>query len=113
MTIRRPRAGIVFNASPARPAAATRVVASTATEPVTRDAPAVALGATNGVQASVPRNISVSDIHRVVTPDDSMKSRNGGLTRPSITSATAHHSTASVIPSAHHAVNRRHNLVGR
>ena len=80
----RPRAGIVRIASPASPAAATSVVASTATEPVTSEAPAVALGATNGVQLSVPRSISVSDIHCVVTPEDSMKSRNGGLIRPSM-----------------------------
>ncbi len=57
----RPRAGIVRIASPARPAAATSVVASTATDPVTSEAPAVAFGATNGVQLSVPRSISVSD----------------------------------------------------
>ena len=62
----RPRAGIERIASPAMPAAATNVVASTATDPVTSEAPAVALGATNGVQASVPRSISVSDIHCVV-----------------------------------------------
>jgi len=90
-----PRAGIVRIASPAMPAAATNVVASTATDPVTNEAPAVAFGATNGVQASVPRSISVSDIHCVVTPEDSMKSRKGGLIRPSSTSATTHHSTAS------------------
>ena len=82
-------------ASPASPAAATSVVASTATDPVTSDAPAVAFGATNGVQLSVPRSISVSDVHCVVTPEDSMKSRNGGLTRPSSTSATTHHAIAS------------------
>ena len=80
----RPRAGIVRIASPAMPAAATNVVANTATDPVTNEAPAVAFGATKGVQASVPRSISVSDIHRVVTPEDSMKSRNGGLIRPSM-----------------------------
>ena len=79
-----PRAGIVRIASPARPAAATNVVANTATDPVTNEAPAVAFGATNGVHASVPRSISVSDIHCVVTPEDSMKSRNGGLIRPSM-----------------------------
>jgi hypothetical protein len=49
----------------------------------------------------------------VVTPDDSMKSRNCGLIRPSITSATTHHSTASTEHAAHHAVNRHHNLFGR
>src|ERR1700741_1076494 len=86
-----PRAGIVRIASPANPAAATNVVANTATDPVTNEAPAVAFGATNGVQASVPRSISVSDIHCVVTPEDSMKSRNGGLIRPSSTSATTQH----------------------
>ena len=52
-------------ASPAKPAAATNVVANTATDPVTNEAPAVAFGATNGVHASVPRSISVSDIHCV------------------------------------------------
>ena len=100
-------------ASPASPAAATRVVASTATDPVTSDAPAVASGATNGVQLSVPRSISVSDVHCVVTPEDSMKSRNGGLIRPSSTSATTHHAMASTEHSAHHAVNRSHNRFGR
>jgi hypothetical protein len=109
----RPRAGIVRIASPAMPAAATNVVANTATEPVTNDAPAVAVGATNGVQASVPRNISVSDIHCVVTPEDSMKSRNGGLIRPSMTSATTHHSTASTMHAAHHAAKRNHRRFGR
>ena len=48
--INRPRAGIDLRARPASPAAATSVVASTATDPVTSDAPAVAFGATNGVQ---------------------------------------------------------------
>ena len=100
-------------ASPARPAAATSVVASTATDPVTSDAPAVAFGATNGVQLSVPRSISVSDVHCVVTPEDSMKSRNGGLTRPSSTSATTHHVMASAAHSSHHAVNRNHSRFGR
>ena len=89
------------------------MVASTATDPVTNEAPAVAFGATNGVQASVPRNISVSDIHCVVTPEDSMKSRNGGLIRPSSNSATTHHSTASNAHSAHHAVKRHHSRFGR
>ena len=109
----RPRAGIVRIVSPASPAAATSVVASTATDPVTSDAPAVALGATKGVQLSVPRSISVSDVHCVVTPEDSMKSRNGGLTRPSMISATTHHAMASTEHSAHHAVNRNHNRFGR
>ncbi len=109
----RPRAGIVRIASPAMPAAATNVVANTATDPVTNEAPAVAFGATNGVHASVPRSISVSDIHCVVTPEDSMKSRNGGLIRPSMKSATTHHSTASTMPTAHHAVKRHHKRFGR
>ena len=109
----RPRAGIDRIARPASPAAATSVVASTATDPVTNEAPAVAFGATNGVQTSVPRSISVSDIHCVVTPDDSMKSRNGGLIRPSSTSATTHHSTASTAHDSHQAVNRHHNRLGR
>ncbi len=109
----RPRAGIVRIASPAMPAAATNVVANTATDPVTNEAPAVAFGATNGVQASVPRSISVSDIHCVVTPEDSMKSRNGGLIRPSSTSATTHHSTASTAHDNHHAVKRSHSRFGR
>ena len=109
----RPRAGIVRIASPAMPAAATNVVANTATDPVTSEVPAVAFGATNGVQASVPRSISVSDIHCVVTPEDSMKSRNGGLIRPSMKSATTHHSTASTMHTVHHAVNRHHSRLGR
>jgi|GEM_PF-5396175 len=91
-------------ASPARPAAATRQVATIATEPVTNGAPAVALGATNGVQLSVPRSTSTTDDHWVVTPDDSMKSRNGGLIRAIRTSATTHHVMASTIASSHHAV---------
>ncbi len=113
MVTSRPRAGIDRIASPARPAAATSVVASTATDPVTSEAPAVAFGATNGVHTSVPRSISVNDIHCVVTPEDSMKSRNGGLTRPSSTSATTHHSTASTMQAAHHPVKRHHNRLGR
>src|SRR3954454_2012279 len=113
MTTSLPRAGIVRIASPAMPAAATNVVAKTATEPVTNEAPAVALGATNGVQASVPRNISVSDIHCVVTPEDSMKSRNGGLIQPSSTSATTHHDTASATHGSHHAVKRHQSRFGR
>ena len=113
MVINRPRAGMERSASPARPAAATSVVASTATELVTRDAAAVAPGATNGVQLSVPRNISVSDVHCVVTPEDSMKSRNGGLIRPSMNSATTHQTTASAVHANHHAVNRHHSRFGR
>ena len=80
MATSRPRAGIERSARPASPAAATSVVARIATELVTSDCPAVAVGATYGVQLSVPRSISVSDVHCVVTPEDSMKSRNGGLT---------------------------------
>ena len=84
-------------ASRARPAPRPRPSWSPAPRPVpvTSDAPAVAFGATNGVQLSVPRSISVSDVHCVVTPEDSMKSRNGGLIRPSMTSATTHHAMAS------------------
>ena len=111
--INRPLAGIVGNASPASPPAATNVVASTATDPVTNGAPAVAVGATYGVHAPVPRSISVSDIHRVVTPEDSMKSRNGGLIRPRCTNATTHHVIASATHSSHHAVKRRHTALGR
>src|SRR6478672_8272310 len=111
--INRPFAGIVGSASPASPPAATNVVANTATDPVTNGAPAVAVGATYGVHALVPRSISVSDIHRVVTPDDSMKSRNGGLMRPRCTNATTHHVTASTAHSSHHAVKRRHTALGR
>ncbi len=51
----------------------------------------MAFGATNGVHADVPRSTSVSDVHWVVTPEDSMKSRNGGLIRPSSSRATTHH----------------------
>jgi hypothetical protein len=50
MVISRPRAGMVRKPRPTKPAAATSVVANTATEAVTSDTPAVALGATNGVQ---------------------------------------------------------------
>ena len=42
-----------------------------------------------------------------------MKSRNGGLILPSMTSAITHHVTASTEHSAHHAVNRHHSLFGR
>ena len=75
-----------------------------ATDPVTSGAPAVAVGATNGVQLSVPRSISTSDDHCVVTPEDSMKSRNGGLTLRSRTSATTHHRIARAKASDDHAV---------
>ncbi len=109
----RPRAGMLRMARPASPAAATRVVASTATELVTSDDPAVAVGATYGVQLPPPRSTSVSDSQRVVTPEDSMKSRNGGLIRPSMTSATDHQVMASAVHSAHHAVNRHHCRFGR
>ncbi len=51
MVTNRPRAGMVRSASPARPAAATRVVAQIAIGPVTSELPAVALGATNGDHA--------------------------------------------------------------
>ena len=107
------RAGMLRNASPASPAAATTVVASTATELVTSEAPAVAFGATNGVQLYVPRSTSVNESHCVVTPDDSMKSRKGGLTRPSMNSATTHHDTARSAHSAHQPVKRHHSLFGR
>src|ERR1700712_3350168 len=113
IAISRPRAGIDRIARPANPAAATNVVARMATDPVTRDAPAVALGATNGVQLYVPLSTSTSDNHCVVTPEDSMKSRNGGLIRPSMSSATTHHVTASAPHNAHQAVNRHHSLFGR
>ena len=75
-----------------------------AAEPVTSGAPAVAVGATYGVQLSVPRSISVSDDHWVVTPEDSMKSRKGGLMARSITSATTHHSIARASAPSHHPV---------
>ena len=42
-----------------------------------------------------------------------MKSRNGGLIRPSMTSATTHHVTASATDNAHHPVNRHHSRFGR
>ena len=89
------------------------MVASTATGWVTRDVAAVALGATNGVQLDVPRSTSIREFHCVVTPADSMKSRNGGLTRPSWMSASAHHVTASAEASAHHPANRHHTRLGR
>ena len=75
-----------------------------AADPVTSGAPAVAVGATNGVQPSVPRSISTNDDHCVVTPEDSMKSRNGGLMARNSTSATTHHNIARTRASAHHAV---------
>jgi hypothetical protein len=75
-----------------------------AADPVTSGAPAVAVGATNGVQLSVPRRTSVSDDHCVVTPDDSMKSRKGGLTWRKRTSAITHHSVARARVNSHHAV---------
>ena len=101
------------NASPARPPAATSVVARIAIDPVTNDAPAVAFGATNGVHADVPRSTSVSDVHCVVTPEDSMKSRKGGLTRPSSSNGISHHVTASAAASSHHPLNRSHCRFGR
>ena len=101
------------NASPARPPAATSVVASTMTGWVTSEDAAVEEGATNGVQAEVPRSTSMSEVHWVVTPEDSMKSRNGGLIRPSSTSAATHQATANADASAHHAVKRHHNGLGR
>ena len=113
MVTSRPRAGMERSASPARPPAATRVVASTATGCDTSEDAAVDPGATNGVQADVPRNTSVSEVHWVVTPDDSMKSRNGGLIRPSMISANTHHVTARPQASAHQAVKRRHTWSGR
>ena len=113
MLTNRPRAGIERRASPARPPAATRVVASTMTGWVTSDEAAVAVGATNGVQADVPRRASVSDVHWVVTPEDSMKSRNGGLIRPSSTRATAHQVIANAEANAHQAVKRHHSRFGR
>ena len=42
-----------------------------------------------------------------------MKSRNGGLIRPSSTSATAHQATASAEANAHQAPNRHHSRFGR
>ena len=113
MVTNRPRAGMDRNARPASPAAATSVVARIATELVTSDAPPVAAGATYGVQLSVPRRTSVSDVHWVVTPEDSMKSRNGGLTWPSNASATSHQSVASASEGSHQAVNRHHSRFGR
>ena len=75
-----------------------------ATDPVTSGAPAVAVGATNGVQLSVPRSTSTSDDHCVVTPEDSMKSRNGGLIRAIKINATSHQVIASAKASNHHPV---------
>ena len=88
-------------------------MARTSTGCVTSEVAAVALGATYGVQLSVPRSISVSDVHCVVTPEDSMKSRNGGLTRPSSSRATTHQVIASAEASAHHALNRHQVRFGR
>ena len=113
MVTNRPRAGMERSARPARPPAATSVVANTATGCDTSEDAAVDPGATKGVQAEVPRSTSVSDVHWVVTPADSMKSRNGGLIRPSRISATSHHVTARMQASAHQAVKRRHTRSGR
>ncbi|CPU44546.1 Uncharacterised protein [Mycobacteroides abscessus] len=100
-------------ASPAMPAAASIVVAMTIADWVTSEDPAVAVGATNGVQLSVPRSTSVSDVHCVVTPEDSMKSRNLGLILPKMSKATIHHVLASARQGIHHAVNRHHVRFGR
>src|SRR4029079_7658453 len=102
ITMSLPRAGIVRIASPAMPAAATNVVANTPTDPVTNEAPAVAFGATKGVQASVPRSISVSDIHRVVTPEDSMKSRNGGANQARMNTGENPQNTRNNAQERHH-----------
>src|SRR6202035_4680992 len=112
MVTNRPRAGMDRNARPASPAAATSVVARIATELVTSDAPAVAAGATYGVQLSVPRRASVRDVHWVVTPEDSMKSRNGGLTWPSNASATSHQRLATPSEGRHQAEKRHHSRFG-
>ena len=113
MVTSRPRAGMLGSVSPASPPAAIRMVARTATGWETSEEAAVELGATNGVQADVPRSTSVSDVHWVVTPDDSMKSRNGGLIRPSRTSAITHHATAIAEAKDHHAVNLHQRRFGR
>ena len=112
MVINRPRPGIDRIASPANPAAASRPVARTAYGCVARPAPATRSGETNGVHALVPRRTSVSDTHSVVTLDDSMKSRNGGLTRDRISSGTSHHRQARTEPSSHQPPNRSQRAAG-
>ena len=72
MIVNRPRAGMDRIARPAIPAAAIKPVAMTAAGCVTRTAPATRSGETNGVQLPVPRSTSVSDVHCVVVPEDSM-----------------------------------------
>ena len=113
MVTSRPRAGIVRIASPARPAAATSVVASTATVPVTNDAPAVALGATNGVQ--------LSGAAQHLGQRHPLRGDAGGFDEVEERRADPaqhhqrdhHHRMASTVHSAHHAVNRNHNRFGR
>ena len=58
--------------NPASPAAAMVPVASTAAGWVTSTAPATRSGDTNGVHELAPRSTSVSEVHCVVTRDDSM-----------------------------------------
>ena len=101
MATQRPRNGMRRMHSPASPAAASVPVASTAAGCVVSTAPAMRSGETNGVHELVPRSTSVSDVHSVVTREDSMKSRNGGDTRDRISSGTTHHVHASTSAPAH------------
>ena len=92
--------------SPASPAAASVPVASTAAGCVVSTAPATRSGDTKGVHELVPRSTSVSDVHSVVTRDDSMKSRKGGETRDRISRGTTHHAHASTSAPTHAAPKR-------
>ena len=93
--------------------AATRVVASTMTGWVTSDEAAVAVGATNGSRP-MSRVEPRSAMSTGWSPRRTlMKSRNGGLIRPSNTRAIVHQVIASAEASAHQAVKRHHNRFGR
>ena len=113
ITSSRPRAGIPRRSSPTTPAAATTPVASTKTGSLVSAAPAMRSVDTNGTHAEAPRNTSVTEDQRVVTSADSMWSRNGGETRPSSTSGTAHHRHTAADSGSHHAARRAQVRSGR
>ena len=108
-----PRPGIARIVSPARPAATSTPVARTAAGCVTSTAPATRSGDTNGVHALVPRSTSVSDDHCVVVREDSMKSRNGGLTCDIISSGRIHQAHASTSPNTHQRANHTARIPAR
>ena len=76
-------------------------------------APATLSVETNGTHVAAPRSTSVAEDQRVVTSADSMWSRNGGDTRPSNTSGTAHHTHTAAESGSHHAARRPHVRPGR